>query len=202
MSLEKLVKRFFLLSVLLVAVLSGFNPADYDPFFDHPNSTYNLLAQEVSPYTNPNRMGRPWTQPPKGPNADACRAVWDKPQPCPVDGKFYGQWGELQPENCDNNFFMPDGKTLKPDAEKCHCNIAMTDADHCTMGEDGTMHLSIDGSTCQVYCREKAYDHNGNTISHCHCVLQCDAASKEDLEKAPEPVKDAPKPKRKVRPGA
>lgn len=168
--------------LLILSVMIGINPADYDPFLDHPRSTYNLLAQEVSRYTNPNRAGRQWTQPPPGPNAEACKSVWDAGVPCKVDGKLYGYWGELQPDFCDNNYFLPDGKRLKPDAEKCHCNIAMTDADHCPMNDDGTTHLSVDGSTCQVYCREKGTEAGASGMTHCHCVLVCDAATAEDLK--------------------
>jgi hypothetical protein len=158
-----------------------------------------VAAQEVNPYQNPNRAGRPWTAPPKGPNADACHDVWDAGIPCPVDGKLYGYWGELQPEFCDNYHFMPDGKTLKPDADKCHCNIAMTDADHCPMNDEGTTHLSIDGSTCMVYCREKGTEKQSGGMSHCHCVLVCDSASAEDLQKLDEKETENASPSNKRR---
>lgn len=175
---------------------AGLNPADYDPFHDHPRDTFHLIAQVVPQINNPNRAGRPFTVPPPGPNAEACKAVWDKGVPCPVDGKLYGYYGELQPDFCDNNYYLPDGRTLKPDAEKCHCNIAMTDADHCPMNDDGsTKHLSIDGGTCLVYCREKGTEAGADGMSHCHCVLQCDSASDEDLKGIHTPPAPAKPPK-------
>lgn len=148
---------------LLIAVLVGANPADYDPFFDSPHDTYHLLAK-ILPQDE-------WKTPTPGPNAEACRDVWDKGIAC-SDGKFYGNWGELQPEYCNNNHFLSDGKTLKPEAEKCKCNIAMTtDMKDCPMNAKGDpVAQVINGQTCQVYCREK---------DHCHCVNICDAVVME-----------------------
>jgi hypothetical protein len=172
-----MIKKFFLSSkrvlftgLLFAALTMGINVYDYDPFHDNPSDTYHVLAAAL-PQVFPkgptgkhplNGSGRPFVQPPKAPNGDACKEVWDKNIPCKVDGKYYGYWGDLQPENCDNNYFLPDGRTLKPDADKCECNIAMTkEMKDCPM----TGHHVIDGPTCMKYCQEK---------DHCHCVDVCD----------------------------
>ena len=173
--LSVIIRKFFLASVVMTALVAGINPNDYDPFHDNPQDTYHVLAASF-PQTFPkdpsgkhplNGVGRPFVVPPKAPNGDACREVWDKQVPCPVDGKYYGYWGDLQPENCDHNYFMPDGKTLKPDADKCECNVAMTtDMKDCPMNSDGTpAQQLVDGSTCMKYCHTE----------HCHCVQICDA---------------------------
>lgn len=170
--------KAFLMVVVLDAALIGNNPADYDPFHDNMRDTYHFFAAAV-PFPMPqeyptdghghplNGAGRSWVQPPKGPNGDACREVWDKQIPCSVDGKFYGYWGDLQPESCDDNYFMPDGRTLKPDADKCECNVAMTKTpDQCPMNDQGDpIQQMVDGPTCMKYCHTE----------HCHCVSICDA---------------------------
>lgn len=178
--MRKYIAKIILGIALLGMLAAGINPADYDPFFDNDHDTYHVLAAAL-PFTVPQQ----WTTPTPGPNAEACREVWDKGIPCPSDGKIYGHWGEIQPEYCDNNHFMPDGKTLKPEADKCTCNIAMTsDMKDCPMNEDGTPAQQIvNGKTCQVYCRE---------ATHCHCVNICDSFVPQ-----PEAPKPAPKTKRK-----
>lgn len=194
-----MIKKFFLFAVVLTMLVIGSNPADYDPFHDNPDDTYNLIAANM-PFPMPqeyptdghghplNGQGRPFVQPPPGPNADACKSVWDKNIPCPVDGKFYGNWGDLQPENCDNNYYLPDGRTLKPQAQKCECNIAMTkDMKDCPMNDDGSpAEQLIDGTTCMRYCQEK---------KHCHCIKICDAYVPDSINTTPvDSKKPVPKP--------
>lgn len=162
-------KRIILIVGLITAALMGVNPADYDPFFDNPHDTYHIIAPRLAAKLAKQDDGiEGFHTPTPGPNAEACKSVWDNGKPCPVDGKFYGYWGELQPEYCNNNHFQPDGKTLKPDADKCHCNVAMTtDMKDCPMNDKGEpIQHYVQGFTCQVYCREK---------DHCHCVNICDA---------------------------
>jgi len=91
-------KLFILVACLLVATLAGANPADYDPFFDNTHDTYHVLASLLS--FKQVDTGEGFTPPKPGPNAEACKEVWDKSVPCPSDGKFYGYWGEEQPEYC------------------------------------------------------------------------------------------------------
>ena len=159
-------KYAILLLSCLSALAAGSNRYDYDPYNDNPGSTYALIASVVP---LPQDDDPNWHHPPAGPNAAQCKAVWDKGVPCPVDGKFYGYWGELQPEYCDNDHFMRDGKTLKPEAEKCTCNIAqMHDQKDCPMNSKGEpVKQMVQGATCMVYCREN---------THCHCVDICDMA--------------------------
>ena len=175
----KPMKFILLLICLVAAAVSGANPADYDPYHDNDHDTYHLIAAAI-PFAMPQEEETgTWHSPPPGPNAEACRLVWDKGVPCAVDGKFYGNWGELQPEYCDNDHFNKDGKTLKPEAEKCKCNVAMTtDQKNCPVNNKGEpIKNMVDGATCMVYCREK---------THCHCVDICDMAFDD---KAAQPAK-------------
>jgi len=79
---------------------------------------------------------------------------------------------------------MKDGETLKPEAEKCTCNVAMTtDKKDCPMMNGKPAEQVVLGRTCRVWCREK---------DHCHCVNICDAYM-PDAAPTPTPAKKGKK---------
>lgn len=116
------------LSLLITVAVLQSNPYDFDPFHDHPDSTYALFAAAVPlPQTNP---------------------CWGSDQRCP-DGKYRDRTGKEQPETCNNDYEAPDTGDA---AHSCDCNRARICPEMPAGGSTPPppVHESAD---CRVYCR-------------------------------------------------